>query len=860
MSAAPPGAERAPLPPRLRSFADRVSLAAFGLTALFALAVGVASWAVTHEVLEGRIADALRLEASRDAAALEQPLLELFHDVDALARSSFVTNALVDSMGREHYVAPFLRDYGKDSSLPVRLTLCDHLGRPVASTGQGDGPSFAAAPWLATTMAQSEAVALVPPGEPARLYVARPVVFEHTGQAEGLLVAEVDLPELFRAVVPAADGGSTRRLLDRAGRVLVSDGGALADPFSTRRAVAAGHGDTLGLQLEVQVPHERIRGPLRRMALAYGAAGLLLAAAALFAARELARGLTRPVRALNEAARDAAARASFDVVVPVRGSDEVAELGTTINEMLSRLRAASEERYAREAGRRVRAEGELDLAHAALEQASEAIEILRPDGVVLYANGAAAHLAGVTPAEMVGKPIWALMPSHVCETRWRQVWEDVRRDGRREGRFELRLAGRIAPHDARLRYVSFGGAEYCLATIWDASDHVRAEQASRLASLGTLAAGVAHEINNPLAYVATNVAWAREALGAAGLPLAVGAQPADELREALDEAKQGAERVRDVVRSLRLFARPPTPRRVPNDVEQELRSAVHLASNEIRHRARLVLETAAVPPVLAGEHELGQVFTNLLVNAAQAIPPGHASEHVIRVRVREAPPGTVVVEVSDTGEGIPPEALDRIFEPFYTTKPVGSGTGLGLAVCRGIATRAGGRIDVESEAGKGSCFRVTLPAGRPVAVAEPPSREVPARRLRVLMVDDEEAIGRAVTRALSGQHELVEATSAREALERLRAGERFDVLLCDLMMPETSGVELHRTVTALDPELAARTVLITGGPFTPDAREFLESSALPVLEKPFTAEALLSTLARVTRRPAPSEVSAPPAG
>ncbi len=224
-----------------------------------------------------------------------------------------------------------------------------------------------------------------------------------------------------------------------------------------------------------------------------------------------------------------------------------------------------------------------------------------------------------------------------------------------------------------------------------------------MASMGALAAGVAHEINNPLTFVVANLAYTLDAVSQ------IEPRPVEALR-ALEDAQEGVERVRNIVLDLKMFSRSEEGADEPVDVRRILRSAANLVSNEVKHRARLRLELGDVPPVLANFHRLGQVFVNLMINATQAIPEGAADRHVIAASCRPDPDGRVCVEVSDTGCGIPSEVLPRIFEPFFTTKPVGVGTGLGLAVCHRIVTRLGGTIDVESREGEGTTFRVRLPA------------------------------------------------------------------------------------------------------------------------------------------------------
>jgi signal transduction histidine kinase len=235
----------------------------------------------------------------------------------------------------------------------------------------------------------------------------------------------------------------------------------------------------------------------------------------------------------------------------------------------------------------------------------------------------------------------------------------------------------------------------------------RAEDASRFAAIGTLAAGVAHEINNPLSYVVSNLAHVREQLEKR--PELHGAQRADVLEPLLD-AEDGARRVRDVVLQLRAFARLEEAAG-PVDPGRALRVALAMAQDELRHRARVATDLALTPAVLASEPRLTQVFASLLVNAAQAIPEGDAERHEVRVVL--FPRGAeVVAEISDTGAGMSAETRARLFEPFFTTKAPGRGTGLGLAISHSIVTGLGGRIEVESTPGAGSRFRVVLPAAR----------------------------------------------------------------------------------------------------------------------------------------------------
>jgi nitrogen-specific signal transduction histidine kinase/CheY-like chemotaxis protein len=374
----------------------------------------------------------------------------------------------------------------------------------------------------------------------------------------------------------------------------------------------------------------------------------------------------------------------------------------------------------------------------------------------------------------------------------------------------------------------------------------RAEAAERLASVGALAAGMAHEINNPLTYLGANLEHARGALQ----PMA-GTQVMDSVLEALADAAEGAVRIGRVVRDLKLVSRIEPGERTAVYLQDEIGSAVKLSGHEVRHRARLVLELGPVPLVEAPRFQLGQVFVNLLVNAAHAIAEGHADQNQIRVATRTGPGGEAIAEVSDTGSGIPDALRARIFEPFFTTKPVGHGTGLGLSVCHGIVAGLGGRLEVESEVGRGSTFRVILPAASspPPARTPAPVRPAPGPRARVLVIDDDALVGQSIQRTLHGLDVEV-MINARAAQQRLAGGERFDLVLCDLMMPNVNGVELYEALEIAAPDQARRVVFITAGAFTERAQVFLERTRRPVLTKPFEAEALRSEVHRLLREQA----------
>jgi CheY-like chemotaxis protein len=409
-----------------------------------------------------------------------------------------------------------------------------------------------------------------------------------------------------------------------------------------------------------------------------------------------------------------------------------------------------------------------------------------------------------------------------------------------------------ATHGSSKALVGANGRTAIPAVIAAADLENRLLQRDRMAALGTLSAGVAHEINNPLTYVLVNLEYVMRRLCAGGASddsvteLAGSANPGPAgLIQALSHAVEGVSRIRCVVANLSAFAQGNVERPGPLDVRGILESAAQLAWLEIRHRARLSKSFAEVPQVVANEAHLGQVFLSLLINAAHAIPEGQADRHEVKLTTSTDEQGRAVVEVSDTGSGIPPEDISRVFDPFFTTKGQGS-AGLGLSIAHGTIMSLGGEITVASTHGQGATFRVVLrPAEGQHEHAPPTPRDfrLLARR-RLLLVDDESLLGKAISRALAEDHDVDVVTSARQALERLASGQGYDLVLCDLMMPMMTGMDLYAEATRIDPKLAARFVFMSGGTSSQRARAFLASVSNPCLAKPLDMGRLRSIVAR----------------
>ncbi|MBX2800019.1 MAG: response regulator [Myxococcales bacterium] len=365
----------------------------------------------------------------------------------------------------------------------------------------------------------------------------------------------------------------------------------------------------------------------------------------------------------------------------------------------------------------------------------------------------------------------------------------------------------------------------------------RLVQTERMASMGELAAGMAHEVNNPLTYLIGNLHMVQEILPE--LPAA----KREEIAPMLEDALDGADRVRLIVRDLKTFTRP-NDEITRVDVASAFERASKLVSAELKHRAHLVTEFSGVAQIYANEARIVQVAINLLTNASQAIEEGHRDGNEVRVRVQNQG-DMVIVEVSDTGRGMDPTVQRRAFEPLFTTKQPGIGTGLGLSICRSILSSVGGTIQLHSTPGLGTtvCLRIPAAPAPGHTPQAPPLVPVPHRTLKILAVDDEEQILSWLGRELA-EHDVTTETDGARAVSLFCTG-RFDVMLCDLMMPNLTGQGIHIALQERAPDLAGRIVFMTGGTFTPTGEAFARSDGLKVLQKPMEAQALRRALAEV---------------
>lgn len=496
-----------------------------------------------------------------------------------------------------------------------------------------------------------------------------------------------------------------------------------------------------------------------------------------------------------------------------------------------------------------------------IENTSDIVAVVEADGRLRYVSPALERVLGMAPDTVCCSTLFALMyedDAPAVEAAFAASIADPGRTIDGEARFRhadgswrlLVLTGRNLRADPAVGGIIVNLRDVTEARAQDA--HVR--RVERLASLGTLIGGVAHELNNPLTAIK----------GFTELML-LNEQPAED-REALDTIAREANRAAGIVSNLRLLARRTQEGAVmgPVDVNDAVRHVLKLRRYAIE-TSNITVDEALDPAltvVWADRGQIEQVVLNLVVNAEQALA---LVERPRRLTVRtRADHDTAVIEVEDNGPGIRPAERERIFDPFWTTKAPGVGLGLGLSLVHNIVTDHRGRIRLESEAGRGAHFIIELPAA-PAAAAEAQPRaargpeSAPLRRsLRILVVDDEPSIRVSLDRFLVRcGHRVETAAEGEEAIRTIEraATDPFDIVVSDLRMPGLSGEQLLRALRRRDPSWERRIIFITGDAANPDAVRLLAQADVPVILKPFDLtelSRLVEALGATSAAPSPA--------
>ena len=470
-----------------------------------------------------------------------------------------------------------------------------------------------------------------------------------------------------------------------------------------------------------------------------------------------------------------------------------------------------------------------------------------PDGVVILVRGtivfmnprAATLLGAGSPQQALGQPISAFLPpedARLAATRIAEMF----RTGTEMGPNEYRtVADRDRIVEIKSVRCDWDGQPAVLAFARDVTERKAIQQrlmdADRLAAMGTLAAGVAHEINNPLTYALLGVQRIDALL--VGLPEATVAT----IRERLHEIEHGITRVASITAGLRSFARPDDAPPGPVDLVATVEQALRMVGNDLRHRAQLVRRLEPIPHVIGNASRLEQVVINLLLNAIQSLPAEGA--HTITLSVAPRGSASVALSICDTGRGIPEDVRGKVFDPFFTTRRIGEGMGLGLAVCKTIVEGFGGTIEIESGVGVGTTMTIVLSAHHAPIPSPDAPRPLPVEpgRWKILIIDDERLVRDALTRLLTPDHDVISASSGEAGLAAIDAGS-FDVIICDVMMPGLNGRDVYRRIAAEHPGLERRLMFISGGAFTQELDAFLTTTSNQFLSKPFRLDELFGAI------------------
>jgi len=480
-----------------------------------------------------------------------------------------------------------------------------------------------------------------------------------------------------------------------------------------------------------------------------------------------------------------------------------------------------------------------------VESASDAIVTLDANGRFTTVNHAAENISGYKREELVGQWFAPMLPD-----------DDL---PKALGHFQQALSGETGlfesqfyRKDGEIRTISITYStpqkdEEVLCLIRDVTDQKMLQeqliQSEKMSAIGQLVSGVAHELNNPLAGIS---AFAQ-------LLLAEKRFPPDQ-RTAAETIYSEARRASRIVQNLLTFARQHKAEKVPTAINQVLDDTLELRGYELRVRGIDVRREydESIPETMADAHQLQQVFLNLITNAEQAMEQKDGHHHRLTVSTRRNG-DAIRIEVEDTGAGIPANLIERIFNPFFTTKPTGSGTGLGLSISLGIVREHEGKIWAENSPQSGARFVVEIPITEPRTSGEHASithvQLQGADSLRVLVIDDEASVRVSLQRYLAGKGHQVETTaSGEDGLLRLKAS-KYDAVILDMRMPDLSGEQLYERLRSNDPSHAERVIFTTGDLVNEQMRRFLDGTGRPCVSKPFEFASFDQALPAARRRP-----------
>ena len=570
------------------------------------------------------------------------------------------------------------------------------------------------------------------------------------------------------------------------------------------------------------------------------------------------RRIVRPIEALATSAQ-AISAGDFSQQVEVSGRDEIGQLANSFNKMAENLTrtTTSIDNLNKEVTERKRAEEELreseeqyrSIVNLSGEVGEAVIVLLDTDqgeGIQKFVSNEWVHITGYSNKELIDMSFFNLVHPKDQEAsrerhRNKMKGDDIPRF------FEMTIIRKDStevPIELTSAYTTYKGEQANVVYVRDITERKKAEEkekqlqqelnlASRLATIGEMASGIAHEINNPL----TGVIGFSDLLMSRDIP--------EDIRRDVKLISEGAQRVAGITDRMLRFARQYKPERTLTDINKIIKTtlamrAYEMKSSSIKLTTRLDPD---LPTTIADVGQLQQVFLNIILNAEKEmiIAHGKGNLSVKTERIND----TIRISFKDDGPGISRENLDKLFDPFFTTREVGQGTGLGLSVSYGIITLHGGKIYAESRLGEGATFFVELPIVIGTEQLKPTEPTVESERVagaRILVVDDEPIVQQLLSEILSEEgHKVVLIDNGNDALEKL-GSEDFDVILLDIKLPGKSGIEIYQHLQKAAKSLVRKVVFITGDVMNKDTTAFLSRTKASYISKPFDVEQLKNNI------------------
>lgn len=493
-----------------------------------------------------------------------------------------------------------------------------------------------------------------------------------------------------------------------------------------------------------------------------------------------------------------------------------------------------------------------DHYQALMDNASCGFFVSDQQGNIIEANKQTEKIFGASRNDIVGYNLKKYVPTDEHEYVDIQL-EKMRIEkkiGLNEGHIQ-QPNGDIISVEFSAVSIDLENETLCLSIVNDVTERNRLRSQmllnDKLTMVGTMAASIIHEINNPTTWVLSNLSFLKNKINE--LKLVDDPHQAallSQFNETIQDSLLGTEKIKDIVKELKEFARADDPQvKTLTDIHEALNSAINMASPHLKNVAIVEkIYAKNIPKLLLSKTKLQQVFLNLVVNAVQSFD-NNISENIIQIETKKLN-NTIQIEVRDTGKGMPPEVCASIFEPFYTTKPPGIGTGLGLSICYDIIHRNGGEISVESTPKKGTKFTINLPLTKQKKSS---ALNMNGHSKRILVISDNREILQQTKHILGNNCEITAILGGRNALTSLKEKTfPFDILICDLIMPDVSGSDLYRYIAKNYPENEKRIIFIIDNTCSKITDTFLTSISNVCIKKPMTRTKLLKCINKISLR------------